>query len=162
MPNDKIVLNSSPLIVLFKGGFEQLLSQLFSEVVVPEAVWDEISRGTDIAAQRLSQHSDDWLTRMSVSISDEILVWNLGAGESEALSYAWQHRTEFAVAVDDKAARSCAQALGIKTLGTGGIMLLAKRRGLLASVGDALNALQAAGLYLSDEIISILLPAADE
>jgi len=36
---DGIVINASPLIVLFKSGLEFVLPGLFKKIVVPEAVW---------------------------------------------------------------------------------------------------------------------------
>jgi predicted nucleic acid-binding protein len=40
--------------------------------------------------------------------------------------------------VDDKAARRCAKTFGIQTLGTGGMLILAKRRELIESVAGQL------------------------
>lgn len=53
MSVEKIVINASPLILLCKSGLEVLLPQLFSTIIAPEAVWDEVSRGGDIAAQKI-------------------------------------------------------------------------------------------------------------
>lgn len=39
----RVVINSSPLIVLFKSEQADLLPQLFSEIIVPGGVWDEIT-----------------------------------------------------------------------------------------------------------------------
>ncbi|MEH2173161.1 hypothetical protein [Nostoc sp.] len=36
--------------------------------------------------------------------------------------------------VDDRAARRCGQALGINTIGTGGLLILAKRRGIIPRI----------------------------
>lgn len=54
---DKVVVNSSPLIVLFKSGQEELFPQLFSHIVVPEQVYDEVSASgnEDAATIALSQ-----------------------------------------------------------------------------------------------------------
>ncbi len=62
----------------------------------------------------------------------------------------------------DRAARRCAETLNIKTLGTGGILVLAKRRGLIQNVSLELKKLTGAGLWLSDEIIDVILKQADE
>ncbi|HEX8267744.1 MAG TPA: DUF3368 domain-containing protein [Pyrinomonadaceae bacterium] len=161
MQIEKVVVNASPLILLFKSGLEDLLPQLFSTIIVPEAVWDEILRGGDIAAQKLLDNEATWITRITIQIPPEILVWNLGDGESEVLSWAFANRN-FRAVIDDKAARNCAKTIGIETLGTGGMLVLAKRRGLIDSVGEALDKLQAVGLYVSDEIIKLLQHQAGE
>lgn len=65
MPVEKVVLNASPLILLCNARLEYLLPQLFSEIVVPGAVWQEIMAGThpDRAAQQLPELA--WLLQVS-------------------------------------------------------------------------------------------------
>jgi predicted nucleic acid-binding protein len=91
----------------------------------------------------------------------EILIWNLGVGESEVLSLARADESYVAM-IDDRIARNCARTLGIKTLGTGGALVLAKRRGLIPSASIALQKLLNAGLWLSDEIVTLLRRQAGE
>ena len=40
---ERVAINASPLIVLFGSRQSELLPQLFSEIVVPEAVWQEVA-----------------------------------------------------------------------------------------------------------------------
>ena len=47
-------------------------------------------------------------------------------------------------------------------LGTGGLLVLAKRRGLLASVSEGIERLRQSGLRLSDDIAQILKTQAGE
>jgi len=56
---DRVVVNASPLIVLFHSGQAGLLPQLFNEVVIPEAVWREVVTGghQDFAASGLRDAS---------------------------------------------------------------------------------------------------------
>ena len=53
---NKIVINTSPLIVLFKSQLTYLLPQLFTEIIVPAAVWGEIVKAgkIDIAINKLN------------------------------------------------------------------------------------------------------------
>ncbi len=90
-----------------------------------------------------------------------IAAWDLGSGESEVLGFALQH-PEFCAIVDDKAARRCGKTLGAKILGTGGMLILAKRKKLIGSVASALDQLRASGLWLSDELVKLFLDEADE
>jgi predicted nucleic acid-binding protein len=54
MPIDRVVINASPLIVLFKSGQADLLPHIFDEILVPQAVWQEVTASKDdIAAQQL-------------------------------------------------------------------------------------------------------------
>jgi predicted nucleic acid-binding protein len=159
---DRVVINASPLIILFRGHLEGLLPQLFSEICIPLAVWSEVT-GVGYGDESVSGLINaEGVKKVNVpDISPGVAPWDLGIGESEVLSFAVEH-PEFRAMIDDKAARRCARTLGIKTLGTGGMLLLAKRRGLIESVGAGLNKLRAAGLWISDELLDLFLKEGDE
>lgn len=157
---DRVVINASPLIVLFKSEQADLLPQLFSEILVPQSVWGEVTLSkTDIASQQLPTIS--WARPIEVAVHPSIATWDLGAGESTVLSFALQN-PDYRAMIDDAAARRCARTLKIQTLGTGGAIVLAKQRGLIKSVGDRLQALQDSGLWLSDQVINLLKQQAGE
>lgn len=158
---ESVVINASPLITLFRSGQAQLLPQLFSRIIVPQAVWQEVvlDEWTDAAALELRQQT--WPLIEETEVSPRVAAWSLGAGETAVLSYALAHAPLRAV-VDDMDARRCAQTLGIAIFGTGGLLVLAKRRGLLSSVSDAIAKLRSAGLWLSDDISQVLRAQAGE
>lgn len=64
--------------------------------------------------------------------------------------------------MDDLAARRCAKTFGIQTLGTGGLLVLAKRRGLIDSVKNRVQRIRDAGLWLSDSVVKLLIREAGE
>lgn len=67
---------------------------------------------------------------------------------------AWTHLHPGSVAVlDDLQGRRCALALGIPLLGTLGVVLAARRRGLAPAARPILEALVAHGMYLSAPIV---------
>ena len=43
MPIERVVINASPLIILFKAHLENLFPKLFSDICIPEAVWSEVT-----------------------------------------------------------------------------------------------------------------------
>lgn len=161
MPVEKIVLNASPLILLCNSQLSFVLPALFSEIVVPEAVWQEIvnSSHLDQAAQMLPELA--WLKQEVITPVPDIVRWDLGLGETEVLSFAVQH-SSYTPVLDDMLAKKCAQSLGIQTMGTGTILILAKERGLIESVEQSLRALQNAGLWVSEPIIQLLKGKAGE
>lgn len=159
MPIEKIVLNASPLILLCKADLESLLPALFTEIYIPDAVSREIAVGNDVVSSKVAKAT--WLQGATVEVSSEILVWNLGPGESEVLSLALGNE-EYTAVIDDRAARNCALTLSIRTLGTGAVLILAKRKGLIDSVGSALAKLKDAGLYISDEVTTLVTSKAGE
>jgi len=71
MPIDRVVINASLLIVLFKSGQADLLPQLFDEILVPQAVWEEVTISqNDIASQQLPNAS--WARPIEVDIHASI------------------------------------------------------------------------------------------
>ncbi|GCL42557.1 DUF3368 domain-containing protein [Dolichospermum planctonicum] len=150
----KPAINTSPLIFLTKGGFLHLLQIVSPEIIVPQAVSTEIQAygETDITAFTLAKTY--WLVvKETPSVPGIIQTWDLGAGESAVLTWAYVNPgTE--VIIDDLAARRCATALGIPIRGTLGIVLTAKQRGIIPSARPVLEQLRLRGMYLSDKVIN--------
>jgi predicted nucleic acid-binding protein len=162
MPIDRVVINASPLIILFRSGQAELLGQLWPEVVVPGAVWAEVLAGGPHDPATLGLPVAPWAKQEVVTtVTPMIAAWDLGPGESEVLTFAFEHPGYHAM-VDDAEARRCARTFSIPILGTGGTLILAKRHGLIVSVAESLTALRKAGLWLSDELVHLLQRQAGE
>lgn len=70
MSSDLVVVNASPLIILFKSLQAELLPQLFAEIVLPQAVLKEVvaAGAGDVAAQQVP--ITPWLTLVAESVVD--------------------------------------------------------------------------------------------
>lgn len=161
MPINRVVINASPLITLFASQQDYLLPELFDEIYIPDAVWNEVvvAGNGDRAAQKIP--SIDWLIKLpSVTVDLDIQRWNLGAGESEVMHHSRKLETDRAI-VDDLAARRCCKSLEIRSLGTCGILVVAKRRGLISNLESAIQKLRDAGLWLSDSLVVSLIDQAN-
>lgn len=160
MSINRAIINSSPLIVLLKSQQAQLIPQLFTEILVPSGVFEEVTTKDDVASMQLPSIS--WIQIVEVNtIAPLVAAWDLGKGESQVLSLALKN-SDCAAIVDDRAARRCGQALGVRTIGTGGLLILAKRRGLIPSISPGIQALRDAGLWLSDTLVNLLKQQAGE
>jgi len=158
---EKVVVNSSPLIVLFRSGQADLLPRLFSDIVIPEPVYQEVLAGREDDAAKMALPQTSWINREKVDITLPVAAWNLGNGESAVFSFAIKE-SDYRAVVDDLAARRCAKTFGIQTLGTGGLLVLAKRRGLIGSVKSRVQRIRDAGLWLSDSVVKLLIREAGE
>ena len=149
MPIERVVINASPLITLFRVDLHPLFPKLFSELLVPEAVWNEVVSRTydDPAARGLPGAPWAWTTL--ASIDPHVAMWNLGAGETAVLSLALG-KPGYTAILDDRTARRCGHVLQVPTIGTVGIIVLAKRRGFIDAVEDTLRRWHSAGLWLSE------------
>ena len=152
---EKVVINASPLITLFRANLHPLLPRLFPEVLVPDAVWAEVVNRTHSDPATRGLPKADWAMQRAVASRPEVTAWGLGTGETAVLSFALQHPGYTAV-IDDRQARRCAQVLNLAILGTAAVVVLARRRGLIDSTESALRRLQDAGLWLSEVLITRL------
>jgi predicted nucleic acid-binding protein len=125
------VLDASPLILLGKISHLELLTALAESITIPEGVAAEIRQQIDAATLWLDDVASHSIR--PVPIEPIVAAWDLGAGESEVLSWAVSN-PGFEIIVDDQAARKCAISLSIPVRGTLGILLLAKRQGLVEKV----------------------------
>jgi len=85
----------------------------------------------------------------------------LGPGESEVLTWA-RHNPGYEAILDDRAARDCAITLGIPVRGTLGVVLLAKREGLIPYVRPVFDELLDAGLRTAPSVLDMALGLAGE
>lgn len=159
--SDIWILNASPLIALAKIKALHLPDQLAPQVLVPEAVWQEVLRGPaeDPARKALE---DGWGTREAVaSVPEQVLEWGLGAGESAVLALTSQRQNAVAI-LDDSTARRCAHVLRLPVMGTLGVVLRAKIEGLIPAAADLVRDLQQAGLHLDPNTIRQALQGVSE
>lgn len=148
-PLAEVIVNTSPLQYLHQLGHVFLLSRLFGRITVPEAVVNEIMAGHALGVSLPDLDRLDWIDlRNPASPAGVLLGWDLGAGESATLSLALERRGA-TVILDDKLARKAALALNVPLLGTAGILLRAKRAGLLSAVTPDLVRLNALGFRLT-------------
>ena len=159
---ERVVVDASPLIVLFKSGLAGLLPGLFSEVTVPAPVHLEVITVGLVDAATNGLANANWVKRVEDRpIPPLIAAWDLGAGEASVLAHAMNDSDVWAI-LDDRAARTCARALQIRTLGTVGLIVLAKRRGLIGSARDALAQVTDAGCWISADLVRAALIEAAE
>lgn len=86
---------------------------------------------------------------------------SLDVGEREAIALAL-HVSADVIILDDLDGRRRAEQLGLDVIGSAGILLQARRRGLIDTVRPDLDAMVAAGLYVSTRLYHEILEAAGE
>ncbi len=147
-----IVSNTTPLSVFLRVGRPDLLAQVFGTITIPDAVANELDRGVHLVG--------NWRTALpSVMISPTVsspmldrLLAEVDAGEAEAIALAAGQGADLLL-IDDAGGRLAARRLGVPVLGSVGIVLLAKTRGLIESGRPVLDALRSrGGLWLADAL----------
>ena len=127
-----VVSDTSPLTALLAVGAERLLTQLFTEVVIPCAVRDELLRSHSALPPWLRVEVVQNLTqaRQYAQIVD--------SGEAEAIELALELRAD-RLLIDERKGRRLASQEGIPVVGLLGIVLLARRRELIPSARTLLD-----------------------
>ena len=162
MSDRKWVVDASPVILLGDIGQLPLLEVLCEALVVPEAVANEIYAGPrEDAAQRWLKGAGVSYIQIQAHINPIVAAWDLGAGESAVLTWARQYQGYEAI-LDDRAARNCAMTLHIPVRGTLGVILLAKREGLIAQARPLFDLLIKAGLHITPQVLHAALRLARE
>jgi hypothetical protein len=154
-----VVADSSPLIALSRVGRIRLLKEMFGRLVVPEAVWQELTAGDTnrVGVSELLQ--SDWIERRTVSDRGlvNLLRRDLGAGEAEAIVLAREIDADVLL-IDERLGRSAAESLGITITGLVGILIEAKQRQLLTDpIGLANELRDRAGFWISDSLMNLIL-----
>ena len=158
------VSNTSPLLRFSSIGRLDLLRQQYDDVTIPLAVWSELvvdggrrPGAADIAAA-------PWIQRRAPAATPLLarLVEELGPGEAEAIALASELGGATALLLDDRKGRRIARGLGLAVVGSAGVLLAAKQRGLISFVRPLLDELRGAGLYLDDTAFNEILHLAGE
>ena len=122
-------------------GQLDILSQLFSTVIAPEAVMEEVG----IPIPWLDIKTPGNLAAVSA------LRTQLDDGEANVIALALE-LGEVLVLLDDKKARRIARQMGLRVIGTVGILVRAKGKGVCAQVKPILDALDNAGFRMTKSL----------
>ena len=156
-----VIVNSTPLVALWVLGRLDLLRELYDEVLIPQAVYEEFVT-TERAVRQAALENAPWIRPVSLVNPQRARVYiGLDLGEAEVLALA-EERTARLVIIDELRGRRYAQRLEMPLTGTLGLLLLAKERGLEADWAPLLVELQEAGLYLGAALIDRVLRLAGE
>ena len=152
-----VVSDTTPLISLMKAARLEVLEKLYNEIMIPEAVYSELTTNDKYAeeAEEIGECAFIRVVAVGERKADEVLrkVSGLDLGESEAIIYADDHGVDILL-MDEDAGRRVAKAMGIRVRGTIGVLLLAYDKGVLSAddVDDAVNRLRAANRRISEAL----------
>ena len=159
-----VVSNTSPIINLAAIGRLELLQQLYGTIAIPQAVYHEIAVRGSGQPGAIEIQTFPWFNQYQVH--DMALVQelkqHLDAGESEAIALAIEMRAD-QLLLDERRGRIIAKQHGISVIGLMGVLLLAKRQGLLETIRPVLDELRTvAGFWIDAELFKQVLESAGE
>ena len=158
---DAWVINASPIILYARIGRLNVIERLAPRVIIPATVIEEIQAGIrkdgtvkDATAWALQYQQPD------ISIPTTVERWDLGQGESQVISFCLQGE-RWAV-LDDRMARRCISAHGLNMIGSLGMILRARKLGLIDAARPWVYKLKDEGMYVEVSLVEKALSALGE
>ena len=158
--NRLIVADTGPLIALARVEQLDVLPALFQRVLLTPIVLAECEARPDRGEGHHIRAALEAGCFALQAPRDALPELGIDPGETSALALALEHSAS--VLMDDKAGRSVARQLGVSVIGTVGVLVLAKRRGLLSRLHPLLESPMASGYFLTPNQVNEALRLAGE
>lgn len=161
-----LVSNTGPLIALAKLNRLELLKQLIPNgVFIPPIIQRELWAKTGFESVALEQALETFIQIRkpeSVPSVADFATMHLDEGEKQVIRLASSLDEPPLVLLDDNAGRKAARRLGLPMTGTAGLLVSAKKKGLVTTVVPLLEALREQGYWLSDDVVTLTRQMAGE
>ncbi len=147
-----------------KKIYAPFLHQLYDTVLIPDAVWNELSSLSSQHPEVADVHTLVWLERQPVTMRAvaDALVVELDLGEAEAIALAVEKHANLLL-IDERLGRQVVVRMGLTCIGLLGMLLEAKRTGFLSEVQPVLdNLIAKAGFWVSRQLYTRVLQATAE
>lgn len=149
-----LVSNTGPIIALALIERIDILQSLFAVVMISEDVHKELLEGGPSGRGILPYQKASWIKAHPItSPVDPLLMTVLDSGDASVIQLARETKADY-VLIDERKARKIARDIfDLSVIGTARVLVEAKRKGILNSVGDALKQLKEAGYWIHGDIV---------
>lgn len=154
-----VVSDTTPLIALLKARRLELVKQLFNEVLIPSAVFEELTRNARYEEEARTIEESDYIGVVDVLDTEYVQtiqeLTGLDRGESEAIACAKERHADFLL-MDEENGRRVARNAKIRIMGSAGILANACISGYITKddVDDAIERMREENIYFSDDVIA--------
>ena len=137
-----VIVDTSCLIILSKIGKIDCLKRLFGEILIPANVLNEFGETIPDYIEVYQEPIDINILKRSQTSLDK--------GESEVIALAIEKNAE-GVVIDEKKGRKVAKAMGLKVIGTLGLLALAHTKGIIEDMEKVIKEVKDQGFFISDK-----------
>ena len=159
-----VVSNTSPITNLAAIAQIDLLRQLYGSIVIPSAVYQELTSSETEIPGAIAVQTLQWISTQPVLATALVvsLQQELDPGEAEAIALAVELGADLLI-LDERRGYQVATRLGLKVQGVLGVLIAAKSRTLIPSVKPVLDDLIAiAGFWVAESLYDRILELVDE
>lgn len=146
-----IIADTSCLIIYDKINRLEILQYTFAELMVTQEVAEEFG------------NLPDWIIIRQVTNKKQYLelAKNLGKGEASSITLALEFEESLLI-IDERKGRKVAEEMKIEILGSLGVLIKAKEKGVIKSVKEILNLIGRTNFRITDSIKEKVLTKAGE
>jgi predicted nucleic acid-binding protein len=158
-----IVCNAGPLIALSGVGVVELLRDLFGAVYVAEEVKCEVELGGALGVGMNLFREHTWLrVTPTASKVNPMLASLLDAGEAATITLAHEMNASLVLLDEAKGRKIAGDVYHLPVIGTGRVLVEAKKRGLISAVKPLLDEMRSRGYWINTAVYGKILDMADE
>ncbi len=156
---ERIVTNTSPLLAFAKMRAFEVIGKLPFDFICPTEVETEILVG---ANQGYETEIPEWLKILPLnSAISAVAIASLDIGEAAVIQLAIEQNIEI-VCIDELKGRRAASAVGLKIVGSLGLLGKAKTLGIITEVKPYIEKARSGGIFYDDNLIETFLKSLGE
>lgn len=160
-----VVADAGPLIGLARVNQLNLLERLYHHITIAIRVLEELKPSSEKPGATIISAAVDagWLKVSQLKKKDDHSILNLlvDAGEAESIQLALEQNANILI-IDDRKGRKIAKSRDVRIIGTGGILIAAKKKGMLEEIAPIIDNLAGVGYRLAPLLCQRILELADE
>lgn len=140
-----VVSDTSPITNLAAIGQLDLLEKLYTSIIIPQAVYNEMVAVGKVVPGAWEVQTFFWIQIQAVTNAQSVVDIqtsqdNIDLGEAEAIVLSLELNADL-VLMDERRGRAVAIDYGLKVTGLLGVLVQAKRNGLIAGVKPLMDRL---------------------
>jgi predicted nucleic acid-binding protein len=162
-----VVSDTSPITNLAAIGQLDLLQRLYTSIIIPVAVYDEMVNVGKPVPGAMEVQTLPWIETQTVTDQQQVIIIqkneeNIDLGEAEAIALALELKAGLLL-MDERRGRLVATSYGLQVTGLLGVLVQGKQNGLIKSVKPLVDQMiKQADFRVSDQLYMTILDIADE
>ena len=158
-----VIVNTTPLIALCHVGQLDILKKLYGGIMIPQAVYGELSEKKESICKKQVDDALDWIRveKIENEMAKSMFKTQLHDGEVEVMILAKEKNSDIVI-IDDANAKKHAKYLKLPVTGTFGVLIKAKRQGHISELKPIIQQMIDKNIYISEKLMKLCLEQVNE